>query len=150
MKAHEFVHRRMEAMADYAKKHYDKTAAERDALQPGEDILLRNESRRSKLDAFWIGGWVVVESDGRLVTIERPGMRGSRKVVNINRVKSVKSRLQDLEEDDLLEPFQGIFHGVEENEDRPEPVVGTPERPSCRRYPLRNRRPPDRLNYTEF
>ena len=56
VKAHEFVHHRMEAMADCTKKLYDKTAAERDALQPGEEILLRNENRRSKLDAFWIGG----------------------------------------------------------------------------------------------
>jgi len=69
--------------------------------------------------------------------------------VNINRVKSAAERWDDLEKDELKEPLPHIFHGIV---DVPGDLPNTEplENVEGRRYPLRNRRPPDRLTYTEF
>lgn len=149
VRAHEIVHQRLEAMAQDAKNYYDRTTAQRQSLQPGEEVLLRNETRRSKLDPFWIGGWKVVKNDGMLVTIERPGMRNTRRIVNINRVKSANSRVSDLKRDDSDEPTPRIFHEFEDACDS-NSATANAEQTDVRRYPIRNRKPPDRLNYYEF
>ena len=70
-----------------------------DQLKPGEEVLLRNAARRSKLNPFWSDGWRVVKTNGLLVTIERPGLVNSRRVVNVNRLKSAESRFRDLQGD---------------------------------------------------
>ena len=149
VRAHEFVHQRLEAMAQKAKTCYDKRSAARKSLRVGEEVLLRNETRRTKLDPFWTGGWRVVDQDGLRVKVERPGVLGSKKIVNINRIKSLAERWNDLERDELEEPLPDIFHEIADAVDSPsdvEPVTND----GGRRYPTRNRRPPDRLTYTEF
>jgi len=70
VKTHELVHNRLERMAETAKARYDKDA-QRQPLRVGEEVPLRNEMRRSKLDPFWVRGWIAVRSKGLLVTIRR-------------------------------------------------------------------------------
>ena len=154
VKTHEMVQTRLEQMAKNTKNSYDKMAVQRRILWPGEEVLLRNEVRRSKLDPFWISGWVVVKNNGLLVTIHRPGVAGSRKVVNVNRVKSVKSVKEDLMRDDLGEEPVNIFHDVVDTSDgisqNGDALCDGNGAVSFRRYPVRVRRPPDRFSDCNF
>lgn len=144
VKAHEIIHQRLEDAGQRMKTYYDKRAAHRPQFQPGEEVLLRNAIRRSKLDPFWTDGWHVVKADRLLVTIERPGLRSSRRVVNINRLKSVRSRFPDLQADDREADLQvgEVTHDFVDVTDGTS-SQGAGLNPS-RRYPLRMRRPPDR------
>ena len=153
VKTHEFVHDRLEQMAGIAKKRYDRRAFERPSLQPGEEVLLKNETRRSKLDPYWIRGWVVVKAKGLLVTIKRRGVSGGHKVVNINRVKSADDVRGALVRDDLGFRVSEISHsvmGADEDGISEQSRDATDESGMVRRYPLRNRRPPERLTYDSF
>ena len=154
VKTHEFVHGRLEQMAEMAKKQYDKRTAERRPLQPGEEVLLKNETRRSKLDAFWLRGWVVVRTKGLLVTIQRRDGSGGQKVVNINRVKSADAVRRVLVRDDLANGEGCISHSVvgvsdDESFERQEASDGCAQSP-VRRYPLRIRRPTERYRDSDF
>ena len=146
VRAHGIVHQRLEEAGERAKRYYDKEALQRRQLQLGEEVLLRNAARRSKLDPFWSDGWRVVKSNGLLVTIERPGLANTRRVVNINRLKSAKSRFLEMQSNDHGEDFQSgeISHEVV---DEPEVAARDIDSNCTRRYPLRVRRPPDRLGY---
>ena len=153
VRTHEWVHGQMEQMARKARRQYDVKATPRQPLQLGEEVLLRG-IRRSKFDPFWISGWTVVKHDGLLVTIERRGVEGSRKVVNINRVKSANCVRDDLMRD-FGESSGDISHVISDDSNIPElqhfdndddASLQSP----VRRYPQRSRRPPERYIECEF
>ena len=119
-------------------------------------MLLRNETQRSKLDPFWIRGWVVVRSNGLLVTIRRRGVPRKQRTVNINRVKSADIVHRALMRDDLSEDVSHISHSVEDAPDNEgsqqfrDSSNDSTQPPPPHRYPLRVRRPPERYTDSDF
>jgi len=85
--AHQQAHKNLIESKGKSKEHYDKTTKQT-KLQVGDKVLLFDETvrpgRSGKLNAQWIGPYVITEMDKVNATITR-GHKSTR--VHVNRLK---------------------------------------------------------------
>ena len=133
----QFVDDHLEKAAHLQKDYYDQRTTTQ-CFNPNDLVWLQDPTAR-KLDPIWEGGWSVRSVKGPVtVEIEKGPVT---KVVHVNRLRH---RLQPHSSDkgvadgECTQPlsFSQVDHNI---------VLDTEEQ--TRRYPQRDRRPPDRLTY---